>query len=190
MVGLVALIVFWDRYNFSEASPDFLLLFVFPIWLLTGSAIVLAGAVKGRSTWSKVLGTVALLMSVLMLSSYYPNPLGPGPSGGAAAISSLRTINTLQVIYMNSSDGYYGGLQELIDKGLLDERYSGAVGGYVYEIVLSDDGENDARNSYVATAVPLPDGLGRYGYYSGPDGVVRYGSEPDPGPDLIGKPVQ
>jgi type IV pilus assembly protein PilA len=100
----------------------------------------------------------------------------------SAAVASLRTINTSQITYLSSSGGAYGEIQDLIDDGLLGSHFGGgnAVSGYIYEI--DSDGAN-----YTATALPQSSNNGRFGYFTGPDGVVRYSSGTGVTP---GAPVQ
>ena len=93
----------------------------------------------------------------------------------------------------SDGDGHYGDMDDLIEAGLLDPRLTDrVVYGYRLEITLTDARSDDsfnALNGYVITAIPLPN-TGRYGFYSSPDGVVRYGAEPDPAPNKVGAPVQ
>ena len=86
----------------------------------------------------------------------------------SAAVGTLRTINTAQVTYLSSSGGAYGEIPDLVTAGLLDTRFSaGTISGYVYSV------ETGAGN-YTAWATPNATNSGRYGYFSVPDGVVRY----------------
>jgi hypothetical protein len=93
---------------------------------------------------------------------------GPPGSGGneGAAIANLRTINTAEVTFLSSS-GRYGSIPELIAAGLLDSRFNSTVSGYNFYIVVSE-------KSYEAAAIPVSSNTGRFGYYSNPDGIVRY----------------
>jgi hypothetical protein len=60
-------------------------------------------------------------------------------------------------------------VNDLVTAGLLDQRFTtGTISGYVYAIDAS------APGTYNATATPNATNSGRYGYYSTPDGVVRY----------------
>ncbi len=99
----------------------------------------------------------------------------------SSAVAQLRAINTAQVTYMSGAGGEYGEIGDLISGGYLPENFSGAVAGYNYSIVTSDSATN-----YVVTAVAVSDNTGRFDYYSGPDGVVRYSA--GTGVDL-GSPV-
>src|SRR6185436_6572743 len=86
----------------------------------------------------------------------------------SAAVANLRTINTAQVTYLSSSGGQFGAISDLTAAGLLDSRFSGAaVSGYAYTVTA-------ATGNYTAVATPSATNSGRYGYYSAPDGVVRY----------------
>jgi type IV pilus assembly protein PilA len=86
----------------------------------------------------------------------------------SAAVANLRTINTAQVTYLSSSGGAFGAVTNLVTAGLLDSRFTaGTVSGYVYSVAVS-------TGDYTATATPSATNSGRYGYYSVPDGVVRY----------------
>jgi prepilin-type N-terminal cleavage/methylation domain-containing protein len=88
----------------------------------------------------------------------------------SAAVGSLRTINTAEVTYLSSSGGNYGAVADLVTAGLLDDRFTaGTVSGYVFAITAG-------AGTYTATATPNALNSGRYGYYSAPDGVVRYQS--------------
>jgi type IV pilus assembly protein PilA len=89
----------------------------------------------------------------------------------SAAVANLRTINTAEVTYLSSAGGTYGTLTDLVTAGLLDSRFSSGnpVSGYNYGI--------DATiGDYTAASYPASPNAGRYGYYSGPDAVVRYGT--------------
>ena len=89
-----------------------------------------------------------------------------GPRNETVAVALLRTINTAEVTYLSGNDGY-ATISELIGAGLLDERYTGPMSGYVFEISASGSG-------YTATAMPVSTKTGKYGYYTTSDGVVRY----------------
>jgi prepilin-type N-terminal cleavage/methylation domain-containing protein len=85
----------------------------------------------------------------------------------SAAVANLRTINTAQVTYLSSNGGNFGQISNLVSAGLLDSRFSGTVSGYNYAVTA-------AAGDYTATATPASSNTGRWGYYSVPDGVVRY----------------
>jgi prepilin-type N-terminal cleavage/methylation domain-containing protein len=85
----------------------------------------------------------------------------------SAAVASVRTITTAEVTYLSSSGGNYGTITQLVQAGLLDTGFNGTKGGYNYGITTSG-------TDYTIVAEPASTNNGRYGYYSTPDGVVRY----------------
>jgi len=89
----------------------------------------------------------------------------------SAAVSNLRTINTAEVTYLSSSGGAYGALTDLTGVQLLDTSFLTVAGksGYLYTVTVT-------TGNYTATATPTATNSGRYGYYSTPDGVVRWQS--------------
>jgi len=103
----------------------------------------------------------------------------------SAAVASVRTITTAQVTYLSSSGGKYGGLTNLQTAGLLDNAFPNK-GGYVYSIDVAAGGTD-----YTIWATPASTNNGRYGYYSIPDGVVRYSTDTTKAPSgQNGNPVQ
>ena len=105
----------------------------------------------------------------------------------SAAVANIRTINTAEVTYLSSSGGAYGAVGDLVTAGLLDTRFSNAtsgVSGYSYTIAV-------AVGNYTADAVAISPNNGRWAYFSGPDGVVRYTSTTALAPTgQAGNPVQ
>ena len=87
----------------------------------------------------------------------------------SAAVANLRTINTAQVTFQSSSGGNFGSIPSLQAAGLLDERFSSTMAGYNFIISPEEPATN-----YTVTAVPASENTGRFGYYSGRDGVIRY----------------
>lgn len=85
----------------------------------------------------------------------------------AAAVATLRTINTAEVTYLSSSNGNYGTITDLINGALIPSNFGGTVSGYSFSIVA-------AAGDFTVTANPATANDGRYGYYITPDGVVRY----------------
>jgi hypothetical protein len=90
-------------------------------------------------------------------------------SNDSAAVANLRTINTAEFTYQSSSGGSYGSIAELIEARFLDDTFTGIKSGYNYSITL-----DAAGRVYTAEAIPASAKMGRYGYYSVPDAVVRY----------------
>jgi len=85
----------------------------------------------------------------------------------SAAVAQVRTITTAEVTYLSSSGGSYGTVSQLVTAGLLDSGFSTTKGGYNYAVVTNG-------TDYTIVAEPASTNNGRYGYYSTPDGVVRY----------------
>jgi type IV pilus assembly protein PilA len=84
----------------------------------------------------------------------------------AAAVATLKTINTAQVVY-SSTSGRYGTIAALIADKLLDDGFTSVKAGYRYTITVSGF-------DYTAEAVPSSSNSGRFGYYTLPDAVIRY----------------
>jgi type IV pilus assembly protein PilA len=102
----------------------------------------------------------------------------------SAAVANLRTINTAEVTYLSSSGGNFGTIVQLMGAGLLDSRFTGTVSGYSYSISTTGP-------DYTANGDPVSTNTGRYGYYSGPDGVVRWSTNAALAPTgQAGNPVQ
>jgi hypothetical protein len=107
-----------------------------------------------------------------------------GKANEAAAVANLRTVNTAQVTYLSTTGGNYGGLPDMVQAGLLDTRFNGAVSGYLY-FVIAESGD------YVAVAAPVNPGSGQRAFFSTPDGVVRFSAAPQLAPPgLESQPVQ
>jgi len=88
----------------------------------------------------------------------------------SAAVAQVRTITTAEVTYLSSSGGNYGTIAQLVSAGLLDSGFNSTKGGYNYGITTTG-------TDYTITANPASTNNGRYGYYSVPDGVVRYSTD-------------
>jgi prepilin-type N-terminal cleavage/methylation domain-containing protein len=101
------------------------------------------------------------------------------------AVANLRTLNTGEVSYLSNHQGQYGGIPELITAGLIDFRYAQSSAGYNFDVQLSPDYLN-----YTAAATAQGANAGKYDYYSGPDYVIRYSTDPTRAPvGLTGEPV-
>ncbi len=114
-----------------------------------------------------IVVAIILIIATIAIPSLLRSRQAANESG---AVANLRTINTAQVTYMSSSGGTYGDVTLLQGEGLLDDRFSGTVGGYDYVVTPAGGGTQD----YTAVATPASSNTGRFAYYSGPDGVVRY----------------
>jgi len=101
-------------------------------------------------------------------------------------VTALKAIDAAQKKYVGTR---YGTIPDLISSGLLDERYNGSITGYKLEVVASGE-------DYTASATPSRTDVGRYGYYSNADAVIRYATKtsttctPCFPEGLSGQPVQ
>jgi len=102
----------------------------------------------------------------------------------SAAVAQLRTINTAEVTYLSANGGRYGSIPQLIQAGLLDQRFAAPISGFSYSIIA-------LGINYAVAAIPTSNGTGRFGYYSTPDAIIRYSPlEMLAPPNQGGKPVQ
>ena len=101
----------------------------------------------------------------------------------SAAVASVRTVTTAEITYLSSSGGNYGTIAQLVAAGLLDSGFNGTKSGYTYSITTTG-------TDYTINATPASTNNGRYGYYSVPDGVVRYSTDSTLAPaNAAGNPV-
>jgi prepilin-type N-terminal cleavage/methylation domain-containing protein len=101
------------------------------------------------------------------------------------AVANMRTLNTAEVSYI-SSYTTYGQLPELVTAGLIDNRYTAGSAGYNYSLTLSGNGLD-----YTANATAQSANAGRFDYFSKPDYVIRYSTDPLRAPTgLSGEPVR
>jgi hypothetical protein len=92
---------------------------------------------------------------------------GTDTSNTSAMIAYLRTINTAQITLLSATSGKYGSIRDMVASGLLDARMSEPRSGYNLAVIA-------VGGKYVAAAVPISPSANRYGYYSTPDGIIRY----------------
>lgn len=101
------------------------------------------------------------------------------------AVANLRTLNTAEVQYLSNNQGQYGDIVSLISDGLLDLQYSQPTAGYIFNVQLTPN-----NLDYTATATAAGGNGGRYDYYSAPDYVIRYSTNPSRAPSgYSGEPV-
>ena len=102
------------------------------------------------------------------------------------AVANLRTLNTAEVQYISSHQGQYGGLPELVTAGLLDDRYISGSAGYNFDIEIASN-----FLDYTGKATAQGPNAGRYDYYTKPDYVIRYSTDPTRAPTgLSSEPVR
>src|SRR5215467_4040342 len=82
----------------------------------------------------------------------------------SSAVTQLRTINSAELTYLAQHRGEYGSISQLVQEGLLDERFAEPVAGYRFSVAT-------AGNEYVAMATPVSPAMGRYGYMSTADAI-------------------
>ena len=149
-----------DNWRYTSVfSPILFLAFVFLalsiVWGILAGQRIFVGV---------VVATIACDVGLVFLISH---PHGPRPE--IAAVATLRTIGTAQVTYLSSSGGSFGSMTDLIAAELLDDAFSGTLGGYNYSITL------DSKSSdFTAEALPVSTNTDRFGYYIYQDGIVRY----------------
>jgi prepilin-type N-terminal cleavage/methylation domain-containing protein len=101
------------------------------------------------------------------------------------AVANLRTLNTGEVTYLSNHQGQYGGIPELITAGLLDFRYAQSSAGYNFDVQLTPNNLN-----YTASATAISANAGQFDYFTGPDYVIRYSTDPTRAPvGFTGEPV-
>jgi prepilin-type N-terminal cleavage/methylation domain-containing protein len=102
------------------------------------------------------------------------------------AVANLKTVNTAEVQYLSSPPNTYGDIPNLITAGLLDTTYQYGSAGYTFNIQLPADSLD-----YTASATANGANGGRYDYYTKPDYVIRYSTDPTRAPNgLSGEPVR
>src|SRR3989449_2106891 len=101
-----------------------------------------------------------------------------------SAVAQLRTFNTSEVTYISSNSGSYGDIPSLITQGLLDARFMGSMSGYNFTVTVS-------TGDYTAAATAVSTNAGRFDYFTKPDYVIRYATDPLRAPTgLTGEPVR
>jgi prepilin-type N-terminal cleavage/methylation domain-containing protein len=102
------------------------------------------------------------------------------------AVANLKTVNTAEVQYISTHQGSYGDIPSLITEGLLDDTYRSGSAGYLFSIGLTAN-----YLDYTATATANGNNGGRWDYYTKPDYVIRFSTDPTRAPTgLSGEPVR
>src|SRR5262245_7334828 len=101
------------------------------------------------------------------------------------AVANLRTLNTAEVQYI-STHQVYGDMANLVTSGLVDTRYLTGTAGYNFTVSISG-----AAMDYTAAAEAQTTNSGRYDYFTKPDYIIRYSTDPMRSPTgLSGAPVR
>jgi type II secretory pathway pseudopilin PulG len=127
---------------------------------LKGEGMALAGLITGYIS-------IAVIPILILMAIAIPSLLRSRQAANeSAAIASLRTINSAEA-ELKSTAGEYGDVNALIRARLLDDSFARSKGGYDFAVMVSGAG-------YTAEANPTTTNTARYGYTTGPDGVIRY----------------
>ena len=101
------------------------------------------------------------------------------------AVANLRTLNTAEVQYI-STHQVFGTLPNLVTSGLVDSRYVSGSAGYNFRVDITG-----TPVDYTAIAEAQGVNSGRYDYYSKPDYIIRYSTDPTRAPTgFSGEPVR
>jgi prepilin-type N-terminal cleavage/methylation domain-containing protein len=104
----------------------------------------------------------------------------------SSAVSNLRLVNTAEVTYSTGNQGSFGSIAQLVGAGFLDNRFNQVASGYSFSTTISANALD-----YTATASARSARDGRYDYYTRPDSVIRYSTDPTRAPTgLTGEPVK
>ena len=133
----------------------------------------------------ELLIVVAIILIIATIA--IPSLLRSRQSANEAhAVANLRTLNTAEVQYLSGHQGQYGGVPELVTAGLLDDRYVNGSAGYNFGTTMSAN-----YLDFTATAIAQGPNAGRYDYFTLPDYVIRYSTDPNRAPTgLSGEPVR
>jgi type II secretory pathway pseudopilin PulG len=144
---------------------------------LKGEGMALAGLIMGYVSIVALPGI--LIISTITIPSLLRARQATNES---AAIANLRTIVLAEEKFKSTGERY-AELRELVSAGLLDEDFLGAKAGYAFSVTAF-------ASEFTATANPTTRNTGRYGYFAGPDGMVRYSENQSLAPrGMAGLPV-
>lgn len=145
---------------------------------LKGEGMALAGLITGYI--SIALIPIVFIMATIAIPTLLRSRQAANESG---AIANLRTINSTEA-QLKSTTGEYGDVNALIRAKLLDDSFTRSKTGYDYAVMISE-------GSYKAEANPTTSNTARFGYTTGPDGVIRYSTNPSLAPPgRAGQPIE
>jgi len=118
-----------------------------------------------------IVVSIILILAVIATPSFIT---ALQSSRETSAVATIKQIYQAQMVYLSSHNAF-GTLENLAGTGNLDDRFASeggnpTLGGYTYSVVFSGD---DSAEFHVQ-ADPVSSTSGRYDYYAGIDGVVRY----------------
>jgi len=144
---------------------------------LKGEGMALAGLITGYIS-------IAVIPILIMMAIAIPSLLRSRQAANeAGAIANLRTINSAEA-QLKITAGEYGDVNALIRAKLIDDSFTRSKTGYDYAVVISE-------GSYKAEANPTTPNTARFGYTTGPDGVIRYSTNPSLAPTgRDGQPIE
>jgi type II secretory pathway pseudopilin PulG len=131
---------------------------------------------KEKERTSSAVIVIVVVVVVIVVLIAVPNLLpskGRGSHEGSA-ISSLRTLSSVEAQYVTRFDTYTG-LATLCNTGLIDSVLgNGAKSGYIFHL------EFDGNSSWKCTARPSEWGVtGERNFVIETDGTIRYNAEKD-----------
>jgi prepilin-type N-terminal cleavage/methylation domain-containing protein len=118
-----------------------------------------------------IVVSIILILAVIATPSFIQ---ALQSSRETSAVATIKQIYQAQMIYL-SANSRFGNFESLASAGSLDDRFrdeggTPTLGGYTYSIVLADD----EGSGFYVQADPVSSTSGRYDYYAGIDGVVRF----------------
>jgi|SRR6185295_8363903 len=148
---------------------------------MKGGGMALAGLIMGYISLAII--PIIIILAAIAIPSLLRSRQA---AHEAAAVATLRTVNTAEVTYGAVTDGKFGSISDLIDKSLLPPNFKyQPVSGYNFTVEL-----NSGNSEFVATAKPASANEGRYGYYVTSDGDVHYSMDPSLAPaGTVGAPL-
>ena len=111
-----------------------------------------------------IVVAIILIIATIAIPSFLRSRQSANES---SAVSNVRAVSLGEASYAVTAGGNFGTVGSLVAGGMLDSRFNSSVSGYNFTITVSGQ-------DYTITATPTTKNNGRYGYYSTPDGVIRY----------------